>query len=338
MHRSETLIAGSTLPLWPAFAALLISAAAPAPGVAQMTTAGILPGARGWYLPTGDGAGELFILELGASSGTPVVVLHGGPGGDLRYLLPIANGLESAFRWVFYDQRGSLLSRVTPDSISMPKHVEDLERLRQALGAERLKLVSHSAGTMLAFAYLEAHPDRVANLVLVGALPHKNGGRYFDAEYAELWRGLSDSATRFAERDAIAAEIRRSGLSGTTLGPREAAQAALIRQVGAETWHVERWREALPMRVNPEAARRTRASTSFVYDVGPLLSRHRFPVTVVNGEFDYTVGPRGSPLWQRLAATTAPNVRVVVIPNASHIAWRDDPGMFRTALSDALRP
>jgi pimeloyl-ACP methyl ester carboxylesterase len=65
--------------------------------------------------------------------------------------------------------------RATPDSIAA-RPVADLEDLRETLGAERIRLVSQSFGTMLAFAYLTEHPDRVANLVLVGALPHKKQG------------------------------------------------------------------------------------------------------------------------------------------------------------------
>lgn len=320
--------------------AIALLATAPFSATAQMTTSGPLPGAAGWYLPTHDGAGELFILELSAGSaqGAPVVVLHGGPGGDLREMLPVANGLERQFRFVFYDQRGSLLSRVVPDSITMPKHVEDLERLRQALGAERIKLVSFSAGTMLAYAYLEAHPDRVANLVLVGALPHKNGGRHYDAEYAALWQGLSETASRFGERDAVKAAIREAGLDGPALSPRQAAQLALINQVGGASWHVERWRDALPVRVSPDAARRTRQTTNFTYDMGPALAAHRFRVTVINGEHDYTVGPRGSPLWRRLVETEARDLKLVVIPKASHLVWFDEPAAFRTALREALLP
>jgi proline iminopeptidase len=309
-----------------------LALAAPAP--AQQTTRGGLPGAEGWYLRTRDGAAELFVYEIG--EGEPVVVLHGGPGGELTPLLPIANGLESEYRFVFYDQRGSLRSRSDPDSISMAKHVEDLETLRGALGAERIRLVSHSAGTLLAFEYLRAHPDRVANVALVGALPHKNGRAYFDAEYEALWRTVADDVKAFAERAAVQAEIRAAALDDSTLTPKQEAQLALLRQVGAEMVRVERWREGLPARVNPVAARATRASTNFEYDVGPLLAAHPFPITVINGELDYTVGPRGSPLWRRLAETTAPAVRVVVIPDASHLVWRDDPDAFREALEEAL--
>lgn len=300
---------------------------------AQMTTTGLPEGAEGWYLPTRDGAGELFVYELG--DGDPVVVLHGGPGADSSYLLPVARGLEDRFRFVFYDQRGSLRSRVDPESISMDRHVDDLDTLREALGVERIRILSHSAGTLLAFEYLVAHGGRVRELVLSGALPHKNGRRYFDAEYAALWRDLAEDARQFAEREEITAELRRAGLESPSTA-KERAQAAIIRQIGAETVHVERWRQALPMRVNPEAARRTRETTDFEYDHSSLLADHPFQITVINGEFDYTVGPRGSPLWRRLVETRAPRVALVVVPDASHIVWRDAPEAFRAALGNAL--
>jgi pimeloyl-ACP methyl ester carboxylesterase len=301
---------------------------------AQVTTTGILPGAFGWYLPTKDDAGELFVFEVG--TGEPPVVLHGGPGADFTYMLPIARDLTTRFKFVFYDQRGSLRSRVTADSITMARHVEDLETLRLALNAERIRLVSHSAGTLLALEYLRTHPDRVGHLALIGALPHKNGSRYFDAEYAALWKNLADSMRAFQERPAVAAELQRAGVAQAATSPRDKAIAALIRQVGAETYHVERWRETIPIRVNYDASQRTRRTTNFEYDYGPLLSTHPMPVTVINGEHDYAVGPRGSPLWKRLAATVAPRVRVNVIPEASHIVWRDAPDEFREALLGAL--
>jgi len=303
---------------------------------AQVTTHGVIHGGLGWYLPTLDKAGELFVFEVG--SGEVVVVLHGGPGVDFTYLLPVANGLEGNLHFVFYDQRGSLRSRVAPDSISMQKHVEDLETLREAIGAARMSVLSHSAGTLLAFEYLKAHPDRVKNLVLVGALPHKNGRKYFDDEYAALWRTLSEDARQFAERPAVLAELKKAGLDNQARTPKQEAILSLIRQVGAETFHVERWVQALPVRVNPEASSKTRTTTNFEYDYSALLANHPFPVTVINGEFDYTVGPRDSPLWRRLAATTAPRLRVVVIPDASHIVWRDAPGRFQRALRSALIP
>lgn len=302
---------------------------------AQMTPTGPLPGSAGWYLRTDDRAGELFVYEIG--KGEPVVVLHGGPGADLTYLLPVSAGLQERFRFVFYDQRGSLRSRVPPDSITMAKHVADLEALRVALGVERIHLLSHSAGTLLAFEYLKAHPQHVGRMVLAGALPHKNGRAYYDAEYAALWKTVNDDMNAFGDRPAVREAIRAAGFDRGNLTPRQRSDSMLIRQVGGEVVHVERWRNALPLRVNWDAARRTRETTNFEYDVGPALIAHPHAVTVINGDLDYTVGPKGSPLWTRLAASApASRLRVVVLPEASHLVWVDQPERFRLALLDAL--
>src|SRR5262249_32034290 len=153
----------------------------------------------------------------------------------------------------------------------------------------------------------------VANVVLTGALPHKNGTEYFDAEYAAMWNTLSADAAAFQARPEIDAAIRAAKLDSTAA--RDLALIRLIRQVAGGMVHVERWRDELPVRVEAAAARATRTTTNLVYDYGPDLARHPFPVTVINGEFDYTVGPRNSPLWRRLSETTAPNVKVVVLPD-----------------------
>ncbi|QQR88332.1 MAG: alpha/beta hydrolase [Flavobacteriales bacterium] len=300
---------------------------------AQQTPTGVLPGAECWYLPAPDGVCELFVMEFG--TGSPVVVLHGGPGADLTYMLPIANGLDSTHRFVFYDQRGSLRSPCPTDSISMRKHVLDLEALRMALGLEKLDLVSHSAGTLLAYEYLAAFPKRVGAFVLVGGLPHKNGWAYFDKEYSTLWEGLQDSASAFENRPAVASVLDSLSRIGSANRAKRATQLALIRQVGAESVRVDKWVEAMPMRVNAAASDATRKTTNFDYDYSALLANHSAQVVVINGDLDFVVGPRGSPLWKSLSAT-ASNVIVNVIPDAGHIVWRDRPELFRRCLRTAL--
>ena len=47
--------------------------------------------------------------------------------------------------------------------------VEDLEALRQHLKQDRLVLLGHSWGGMLAMAYAVAHPERVDRLILIGS-------------------------------------------------------------------------------------------------------------------------------------------------------------------------
>lgn len=91
------------------------------------------------------------------------IVLHGGPGGDYRSLLPLAS-LSDDYFVVFYDQRGSGLSpRREATELTLERFIDDLDGIIDRFSPERpATLVRHSWGAMLATAYIGRYPDRVA--------------------------------------------------------------------------------------------------------------------------------------------------------------------------------
>ncbi len=120
---------------------------------------------------------ELYWEESGRPDGTPVVFVHGGPGGgtgpdDRRYFDP------AAYRIVLFDQRGA--GRSTPHA-SLEENttwdlVADMERLREHLEIDRWVVFGGSWGSTLSLAYAERHPARVRGLVLRGIFmlrPHE---------------------------------------------------------------------------------------------------------------------------------------------------------------------
>jgi proline iminopeptidase len=79
------------------------------------------------------GPARLFVREVG--DGRPLVVVHGGPDFDHRYLLPELDRLVPLCRLVYYDQRGrgrSFLGEVAAD-VTVRSEVEDLNAIRRAL-------------------------------------------------------------------------------------------------------------------------------------------------------------------------------------------------------------
>ena len=64
------------------------------------------------------GPAELYYREIGR--GVPVIVLHGGPHFDHRYLLPDMDRLSDSYRLIYYDQRGhgASESRVKPEDVT----------------------------------------------------------------------------------------------------------------------------------------------------------------------------------------------------------------------------
>lgn len=97
----------------------------------------------------------------------PVVIVHGGPGGDSKYLLPI-QGLSKNYYVIFYDQRGTGLSpRVKKETLTLESSLDDLHMIVSHYGGDgQVRLVGHSWGAMLVVGYLGKHPERVSRAVV----------------------------------------------------------------------------------------------------------------------------------------------------------------------------
>jgi len=112
---------------------------------------------------------RLHAESFGPEDGPAIIVLHGGPGGDYRSLLPLAALADDGYRVTFYDQRGTGLSaRVPSETLTLTTHLDELDALGRALSPDApVILIGHSWGAMLGAAYLGRHPDRVAQAVLI---------------------------------------------------------------------------------------------------------------------------------------------------------------------------
>jgi proline iminopeptidase len=107
---------------------------------------------------------NLFIAIHG--KGETLVVLHGGPGLNHSYFNPHLAALEKKFRVVYYDQRACGQSDTpSPDSISIRFLVDDLEAIRTELKVEKLNLLAHSWGSVLATHYAIAYPKNVNKII-----------------------------------------------------------------------------------------------------------------------------------------------------------------------------
>lgn len=131
-------------------------------------TAAAQPTAQGHALPeplqvTTSGGVTLAVSRY-AGDGVPVVLLHGGPGfGD--YMAPVAEMLSPPRLVISYDQRGCGKSS-RHGSYHFREHVQDLEDIRKYLNVDKIHILGHSWGGLLAQMYAKEDPDRVASLVL----------------------------------------------------------------------------------------------------------------------------------------------------------------------------
>ncbi|MCW5773255.1 MAG: prolyl aminopeptidase [Rhodospirillaceae bacterium] len=162
-----------------------------------------------------DARHTLYWEQSGNANGIPVLFLHGGPGAGSasthrRYFDP------GRYRIVLFDQRGAGRSVPLADTHdNTTQHlVQDIERLRVALGVERWAIFGGSWGSALALAYGKTHPDRCLGFILRGVFLCRRAevdwflygmGRFFP----EAWRRFAEFVPAAERRDLLTAYHRR---------------------------------------------------------------------------------------------------------------------------------
>ena len=131
--------------------------------------------------------GKLYYQKMG--KGEPIVVLHGGPGLDQSYLLPQMMELAKDHEVIFYDQRGggrSLEAELNASTLNIQQFTKDLEALRSQLNLNKMILVGHSWGGLLAMNYSITYPSNIAGLILINTGPADfKGYQGFAEEFAK---------------------------------------------------------------------------------------------------------------------------------------------------------
>lgn len=190
--------------------------------------------------------------------------------------------------------------------MTFPALADSLRAALDARGLDRVTLVGHSMGGMLAQEFVARFPERVAKLVLYGTTP-AFGGR--DPSFAEQFlaarlgplegRSMQDAAT-----DLMAGMLADS-----------APPDALPRALAA-------------MRAIPEEVYRATLRCLTTFDRRAEMAKIAVPTLLIAGERD-----QAAPLktMQRMAEAI-PGARIVVVPGAGHLIHLEAPEPFRAAL------
>jgi pimeloyl-ACP methyl ester carboxylesterase len=100
--------------------------------------------------------------------GPAVVLIHGfGDTGDMW--APLATDLARDHTVVAPDLRGMGLSSRPPDGYDKRTQAADIRAVLTALHIDRVAIVGHDIGTMVAYAYAARYPDKTEKLVVMDA-------------------------------------------------------------------------------------------------------------------------------------------------------------------------
>jgi proline iminopeptidase len=271
---------------------------------------------------------NLYLREVG--SGRSIIVLHGGPDFDHRYLLPELDRLSNSYHLIYYDQRGRGRSAagVRPEDVTLGSEIADLELVQEHFPLDSVILLGHSWGTVLALEYALRHPERVSQLILMNPAPasaadlttfrdvyaHKLG-----ADLSRQKEIIATAAYQEGDPEAVTARYRlhfkpalmqpddyeklmaRMNAAFISQGKAGIVKARAVEdRLMLDTWQVEG------------------------YDLHPKLRALNIPTLVIAGDHDFIPVVIAEHIAQAI-----PNARLVVVKNCGHFSYLECPDAVR---------
>jgi proline-specific peptidase len=261
----------------------------------------------------------------------PTLVCHGGgPGFSASYLGDLG-GLDERLELILLDPRGTGGSDRPADSsaYAINDYVGDLEELRRHLGLERLNLLGHSHGGVIAIAYAARHPERVERLILASTL-----ARWAPGQEEAMQKAMESHSGEPWYADAKAAlEEEQAGAFTTD----EEMQALAFREFPFYFAHYDdAARDYLEIlhaeATNADTLRYFNQEVFPTFDLRPELERISAPTLVIAGAEDFITGPpSASDIEQGLA-----DVSKVIIPGCGHFVFVEAREAFAEAVASFL--
>jgi pimeloyl-ACP methyl ester carboxylesterase len=230
----------------------------------------------------------------------PALVCHpGGPGFSSWEFGDDLGGLDSSRELVLVDPRGT--GDTGPGkTYRLADYVADLDELRADLGLDAIDLLGFSHGGIVALAYASAHPARVGKLVAASTI-----------------EAALDALDR-EERGEY--DHRNFGQLWVDMAPLYFAR-----------WD-ERYRPWLDVSTRGSAPDPLRTFNSEPFDLRPDLPKIEADTLVITGAADFICGPAAA---EAIAAGVR-GAEVVILPDAGHMTYIEQPAAFRAAVEGFL--
>ncbi|MDZ4071535.1 MAG: proline iminopeptidase-family hydrolase [Sediminibacterium sp.] len=260
--------------------------------------------------------GRVWYRVFGEGKGTPIMMLHGGPGGTSRSFYQFEEiGKDRPV--IIFDQLGGGRSDYHTDTIllTVDNFVEQVEAVRKELGLTSFYLHGHSWGTALALEYYLKYPQAVKAISF--------NSPYFSTK---VWKADADTLIASLP-DSIQQYIRTGEQTHTFDSPEyQRANIFFVKNFGLRTERRKSHLDTADVKSNKFIYRYMWGPTEFTatgsllnYDRIESLRTIRVPVLFITGAFD-EARPQTVQRFQQMI----PGAKFTVIPNAGHSTMHDN--------------
>lgn len=269
---------------------------------------------------------NIFVQPVGAEDNYPLFVLHGGPGLDHTEMHPWLDSLSDTFRLLYVDLRGQGRSqRVDPATLSLSLFASDVTRLAEALGLREYAVLGHSFGSFVALAHA-AEQGGASHYII------SSGTASFSKTAVEVERNL-------ATFEPVA--LREQVTQSWALEPHARTQEDVARLMEMQmpfhfyTTESDAYRRYMEVEAQGRAIYAPEvlsyfSANEYAFELEDKLGVIHKPTLIITGEYDRTCTPRAA---RDLQAGIAGS-ELVILPDAGHMTYVEQPGMYFAAVRD----
>jgi pimeloyl-ACP methyl ester carboxylesterase len=243
-----------------------------------------------------------------AGDGAPVLLCL-GLGYDRRGWGPVEDVLAERFRVVTFDNRGVGESDSPPGPYSIELMADDALAVLDDAGVGQVHLVGTSLGGMVAQELALRSPERIETLVLASTTPGGRDGYPMPQRSVELFSAFADDPSTTNLR-----RIVENSLSARTVATRRELVDEIYRYRLDHRPAMDGW-------LAQAAAGRGFSSLS-------AIPRLAMPTLIIHGVDDNVVDHRNAELLSRAISDS----QMVLLPNAGHLCFWEQPGEFADRL------
>lgn len=162
---------------------------------------------------------KLYTVTVG--TGEPLIIIPGGPGGvHLGYRSFDSLSVNSNIQLIYFDAfgRGKSDTATKVSDYSLERDIEDIEGLRKAMHLNKISLLGHSYGSLVAQGYAIKYGQNLSHLIIANGFHSfvmwqendDNSNHEIKTNYPEVW----DTLMKFREKGGISSDETHQEIYG----------------------------------------------------------------------------------------------------------------------------
>ena len=266
-------------------------------------------------------------------NGTPLIILHGGPGGCVERYEVLEQLADQGIPLIFYDQLGAGYSRVpkgNEDLWTFETYLKELENVIRFFGLKKFSILGHSWGGMLALEWVCKYPhEGLEKLILFSTLPS-----------TKIWNDEHLKIIESYPKEQVEAILNEKD--------KKPYDKKLFKQ-GMKRFYDEHVGKKNQRKYTPKTKHFPKTNKEIYnkmwgfselfgngtladYDVTNLLYRIDVPTLILSGKYD-----ESTPEMNRVMKEKIPHAKWVLLENSHHGGYNEEPDVVLESISKFIK-